>query len=42
MVKQQYTEEFKQEAVRHALESQENISKVADNLGLKSLLSGLI
>ena len=34
MIKQQYTAEYKQEAVRHALESQENISKVASNLGL--------
>ena len=35
MVKQVYTEEFKKEAVRHALESQDSVSKVASNLGLK-------
>lgn len=35
MIKQQYTEEFKKEAVRHALESKESVSKVASNLGLK-------
>ena len=34
MLKQQYTAEYRQEAVRHALESQESISKVAGNLGL--------
>lgn len=35
MAKQVYTEEFKKEAVRHALESQDSVSKVASNLGLK-------